>query len=71
MQWNLAYYVSITEKEVLRYVLFDIEDDTLLAFGRLILRQVGKGGPDWGVLIGPIGGNLVLMEVGNVGVWGV
>ena len=38
-------YVSISEEEVLRYVLFDIEDDTLLAFGRLILRQGGKGVP--------------------------
>ena len=38
---------SISEEEVIRYVLFDIEDDIRLVFGRLILRQGGKG-----VLIG-------------------
>ena len=36
-------YVSVSEEEVLRYVLFDIADDTFLAFGCLILRQGGKG----------------------------
>ena len=43
-------YVSVSEEEVLRYVLFDIEDDTLLSFGRLILRQGGKGVPIGGFL---------------------
>ena len=55
-------YVSVSEEEVSRYVLFDIEDDTLLSFGRLILRQGGKG-----VLVGPIGVNLVFMEGGHLG----
>ena len=43
-------YVSVSEEEVLRYVLFDIEDDTLPSFGRLILRQGGKGVPIGGFL---------------------
>ena len=40
-------YISILEEELMRYVLFDIEDDIRLVFGRFILCQGGKG-----VLIG-------------------
>ena len=41
---------SRLEEEEVRYVLFDIEDNTLLYFGRLVLRQGGKRVPVGGFL---------------------
>ena len=43
-------YISIRDEQVTRYVLFDIQEDTLLCFGRLILSQGKKGVPVGGFL---------------------
>ena len=56
-------YVSISEEGVMRYVLFDIEDDTQLGFGGLVLRQGGKGVPIGGFL----SAQLVFMDGGYLG----
>ena len=44
-QGSSSDYVLISAEEVMRYVLFNIEDDTRLVFSSLILRQGGKGVP--------------------------
>uniref|UniRef100_A0A7S1I2K4 Uncharacterized protein n=1 Tax=Eutreptiella gymnastica TaxID=73025 RepID=A0A7S1I2K4_9EUGL len=43
-------YLSIRDEQVTRYVLFDIQEDTLFCFGRLILSQGKKGVPIGGFL---------------------
>ena len=43
-------FVNMSDDQVLRYVLFDIHEDTLFAFGNLILSRGRKGVPIGGFL---------------------